>query len=91
VDPAGLGAVWLIVGGGACSMKTLPSAQSSTAPKLVSVVLPVFNEKQVLARLVEEINAEFVGSCWQHEIVFVNDGSTDGSGEILDRLAADHS
>jgi dolichol-phosphate mannosyltransferase len=58
---------------------------------LVSVVLPVFNEVAVLRQLVTEIDAALLPTGYQHEIVFVNDGSSDGSGELLDQLAKEFS
>lgn len=56
---------------------------------LVSVVLPVFNEVAVLGQLIKQIDAAMDPTGYPHEIVFVNDGSTDGSGELLDQLAAE--
>ncbi len=53
----------------------------------VSLVLPVFNEVQVLEQLtaaLQEVMADF--PC-RSEILFINDGSTDGSGQVLDDLA----
>lgn len=55
---------------------------------LVTVVLPVFNEKAVLDTLVRQL-LECLAECGcRHEVLFVNDGSTDGSAERLDELAA---
>ena len=50
---------------------------------MVSVVIPVYNEHENLAPLVEEIEAT-LGDV-DHEIVAVDDGSTDGSVVELDR------
>lgn len=55
---------------------------------LVSVVVPVYNEQDVLEALVARL-AEALGStpsAW--EVVFVNDGSRDASGRVLDWIAA---
>ncbi len=52
----------------------------------VSVVVPVFNERPALEELAAEIDAALAGM--DYEIIFVDDGSTDGSGAVLDRLAA---
>lgn len=55
---------------------------------LVSVVLPVYNEADVLETLLERL-AESLATCdVDYEIIFVDDGSTDRSPRILDRLAA---
>lgn len=55
---------------------------------LISVVLPVFNERDSLAPLLEEIAATLAHE--PHEVVAVDDGSTDGSLDELHRLAARH-
>jgi dolichol-phosphate mannosyltransferase len=60
-----------------------------SSEELISVVLPLFNEAAVLRRLADEVRAA-LGSCGERfEIVFVNDGSTDNSAEVLDHLAAE--
>lgn len=67
-------------------------AHSRTRPEtpLLSVVVPVFNEVAVLASLTAEIAAAARTAACDLELLFVNDGSTDGGAEALDRLAADH-
>ena len=56
----------------------------------LSIVVPVYNERflvgEMLARL---ITVEFP-QLTDIEIIAVDDGSTDGSGEVLDRFANDH-
>ncbi len=54
---------------------------------IVSVVLPLYNEAAVLERLMDLVKQALAGCGCRYEILFVNDGSTDDSGEILDRLA----
>lgn len=51
----------------------------------LTIILPVFNEKENLAPLVSEIAATFAGE--DFEIVAVDDGSTDGSLDELHRLS----
>jgi glycosyltransferase involved in cell wall biosynthesis len=58
---------------------------------MISLTVPVYNEREALEPLFERVR----GVMDQHyagewEIVFVNDGSHDGSGELLDRLADLH-
>jgi dolichol-phosphate mannosyltransferase len=50
----------------------------------VSIVVPVRNEADNIAPLIAEIAAALDGG-WAYEIIYVNDGSTDGTAE---RLAA---
>ncbi len=54
---------------------------------LLSVVVPVYNE----VRSLEKIVARLLGTGLPLEILLVNDGSTDGSTALIDRLAASHS
>lgn len=51
--------------------------------KEVSLVLPVYNEAPNLAALVDGLRTALQACCQVFEIVVVNDGSTDGSREIL--------
>jgi glycosyltransferase involved in cell wall biosynthesis len=49
----------------------------------VSIILPVFNEKGHLDDEIERIRKTMDDSVYSYEIVVVDDGSTDGSGERL--------
>ena len=53
----------------------------------VSIVLPLYNEANVLERLVQLVEGSLSSCGCDHEIIFVNDGSDDDSGRILDELA----
>lgn len=55
---------------------------------LVSVVLPVYNEAKVLPVLAARIAAVLNSCAMKYEIIFVNDGSSDESPQVLDQLAA---
>ncbi len=55
---------------------------------LISVVLPVYNESKVLETLTGCVSEAIRETGGEGEILFVNDGSRDDSGAILDRLAA---
>ena len=57
---------------------------------LISAVMPVYNEVGVLPQLLRRVRRRDQAHRRRAEIVFVNDGSHDGSTEILDKLAADH-
>ena len=54
---------------------------------LLSIVVPVFNEADSLEPLFAEI-VEAVAAHGPFEVVFVDDGSTDGSLLVMERLAA---
>lgn len=54
----------------------------------VSVVVPVFNEAEGLVALHRSIVSALEKLDIKPEIIFCNDGSTDGSDQILDRIAA---
>jgi glycosyltransferase involved in cell wall biosynthesis len=53
------------------------------APDLLSVVIPVYNEVETLQELVRRVQSVPI----RKEILLVDDGSTDGSRDLLDRLA----
>ncbi|MBI4168641.1 MAG: glycosyltransferase family 2 protein [Acidobacteria bacterium] len=54
----------------------------------LSVVAPAYNERDNLAPLVEEVRAVLDGTCLDYEVLFVDDGSTDGSDRVLRDLRA---
>ena len=57
----------------------------------ISVVLPLYNEERVLGMLEGSITEAIRDCGYRPELIFVNDGSQDGSPEILDEMAAAHS
>jgi dolichol-phosphate mannosyltransferase len=54
---------------------------------LVSVVVPVFNEEEGLAELQRRIDDALGGIDGGYEVVYVDDGSLDGSAALLEALA----
>ncbi|WP_226006166.1 glycosyltransferase family 2 protein [Natrinema salinisoli] len=50
---------------------------------VVSVVLPAYNERENLRRIYEETRDVLTGINRQWELIFVDDGSTDGSYDVL--------
>jgi len=61
---------------------TEASPSTSSAEPAVSVVVPVRNEEQNIAPLIDEIDTA-LGKQWSYEIIYVNDGSSDATGERL--------
>src|SRR6266480_1084742 len=61
-----------------------------SAPLELSLVIPVYNERENLPVLVGEIDQALAGRAERYEIVAVDDGSTDGSLDVLKALKRDH-
>lgn len=59
-------------------------------PNLISVVVPVFNEEESVGPLVGELREALVAVGRPSEIIFIDDGSTDGTPAELERLADAH-
>ncbi len=51
--------------------------------KKITVVIPVYNVKEYVKEAVDSIISQIE---YVHEVILVNDGSTDGSGELLEKL-----
>jgi glycosyltransferase involved in cell wall biosynthesis/phospholipid N-methyltransferase len=64
--------------------------QSSPAGVKLSVVIPVYNERFLVAELVRRVLSVSAPEIRELELLLVNDGSRDGTTEILRRLAAEH-
>lgn len=59
-------------------------AQADTDAPLISIIVPVYNSEQYLTGCIESI----LNQSYPHfELIAVDDGSTDSSGEILNALA----
>jgi glycosyltransferase involved in cell wall biosynthesis len=55
---------------------------------MLTTVIPVYNEEQSLAELHAELTAVAAQHQYELEILFVDDGSTDGSWDVIQALAA---
>lgn len=55
----------------------------------LSIIVPVFNELDNLAALHAAISAVARKTGGAYELIFIDDGSRDGSSQLLDRLAAE--
>jgi glycosyltransferase involved in cell wall biosynthesis len=73
---------------------TLPAARRAGAPARrpveVSVLVPAKDEAENLPEFVRLLHAALAPAGFSFELVVVNDGSRDGSAEVLARLAAEH-
>lgn len=56
--------------------------------KLISIIIPVYNEAQNVPIIYREIKYIFKGSKYRCEIIFVNDGSRDNTQAEIDVLVA---
>ena len=52
----------------------------------LSILIPVYNERQTIELLLKRVEAV----PYEKEIILVDDASTDGTREVLQRLAGDH-
>ena len=57
----------------------------------ISVVVPLFNEEESIPELYAWIKRVMQENNFSYEVIFVNDGSTDHSWEVIENLAADDS
>ncbi len=60
---------------------------SQPAKPSLSVVVPIYNERDNLSSLTAQILKALSGQVGSFEIIYVDDGSTDGSGPLLEELA----
>ncbi len=65
-----------------------PNERPSNSKHSLSVILPAYNEAQVIANTVTTIRAVLSSWATDFEIIVVNDGSTDQTAAIITALAA---
>jgi glycosyltransferase involved in cell wall biosynthesis len=54
---------------------------------MISIVIPAYNEAESIPRLYQEIEAAASASEWDIEVIFVDDGSSDGTWAAVEALA----
>lgn len=55
--------------------------------KKISIVVSVYNEAQSLEKFYSTVKTVLTNCKWNHELIFVNDGSTDSSITLLEKFA----
>jgi len=63
-------------------------SNSRNADPVIGIVIPCFNEEQVVPRLIESLTAFLDSLLYSGRVVFVNDGSTDATARLLDAACA---
>lgn len=63
---------------------------SSAATERFVVCVPTYNERENLERMIAAIGAARERATIPGDVLVIDDGSPDGTGEIADRLAAEH-
>jgi polyisoprenyl-phosphate glycosyltransferase len=63
----------------------MPQTAATRSPALLSVVAPVFNEEELVELFVQRAMAALAD--YSFELLIVNDGSTDSTPQLLDRMA----
>ena len=57
----------------------------------VSIIIPLFNEEESLPELIERIGKVMAEQNLSYEVLMVDDGSTDSSWSVIEKLAAENS
>ncbi|BAV06266.1 Glycosyltransferase involved in cell wall bisynthesis [Filimonas lacunae] len=57
----------------------------------LSIIIPLFNEEESLPELSEWIARVINNNGWSFEIIMIDDGSTDTSWEVIEKLSAENS
>ena len=53
----------------------------------ISVIIPLYNEEESLPELFAWIQRVMQANDFSYEVIFVNDGSTDHSWDVIEQLA----
>lgn len=61
-------------------------AMTTKASALISIIIPVYNEKEMIFPFYERIKSVLTKEKFSHEIIFVNDGSRDSTVSLIQQL-----
>jgi len=56
----------------------------------ISIILPALNEEENIEAAIQDIQSYFHSRKEEYELIVINDGSTDSTGEIAERLAKEN-
>ncbi len=56
----------------------------------ISIVVPLYNEDESLPELVEWIDRVCTANSYSYEVIMIDDGSTDNSWAVIERLSLEH-
>jgi len=79
-----------IPSGSSSAPEARKDADAGPAAPEISIVIPAFNERQRLPRTLEEIHPFLSGRFRNFEIIVVDDGSSDGTGDAVREFRARH-
>ena len=60
---------------------------ASSIQKTISILIPVYNSEQIVAKTVEVLLMELRKLPYNHEVILVNDGSPDNSWAVIQQIA----
>jgi glycosyltransferase involved in cell wall biosynthesis len=63
------------------SSETMTPDINTDGPGLVSIIIPAYNEENAIVETIEQVRAVMSASQYDYELIIVNDGSTDQTGE----------
>jgi glycosyltransferase involved in cell wall biosynthesis len=61
-----------------------PKGKGHSEP--ISIIIPAFNEVEIIGQVIEMITACLSENSVEHELIVVDDGSTDGTAEVVEAI-----
>jgi glycosyltransferase involved in cell wall biosynthesis len=71
------------------NVSVLPQQAGQTSAPNVSIIIPIFNEIENVQSLYQNLRTAMESTGYTWEVIFVDDGSTDGSTAVLRKLHAE--